>query len=657
MRATILGLLMASPVYATSYNSPPFGEVTNGAFTTIYVYSHPSTETWEANMARYRPDAAQFSRAAIDAFTEKIMTPGWPSYFDSLFQYNGINPPKFFGSAVASQACVDAALHDAYNGVLQADTIRSLANCHTAGMDPSTQVNLIFGPDIKIANYSPVGGHAPEMCANSQNVAWHGGGLNVPNHTALPTRLDCVRNFDQFTQSASHEMVETLSDPNGMQVIWDGKINTEIGDLCEKPEADRYTLFAGYSLSRYWSNADNNCQPRLDPPVGSQNSIWVLGEGSPLQRFTGDVHQRAFTLPQFRVVTEAAATQVSLVIKTGGDDLRGGHDNHDNADATLNFVGGSSFTANINQGRHWNNGETNSVILNIPAGLRVSDITGVTLTTHFGGGLSGDNWNVDKIALVVSCPTGSVVHAPPTPMVHSWLNASSNPLVRFTGDTHDKQLPVAAQDIGFRVTALDIVISTGNDDLRGGGDNCDVIVELTSGQVIRLNNVNGSRNWGNWTINKISIPLPAGGLRGGDVRSVTLHTGFGGGIGGDNWNVNRVQLLATIVPIPVPPPRASYPSVASAYSPATNYGGTARATNIELARQYALRYCSEKGARDCQVVVAEPTGCVSLWIGTKARGMGAGATDRDAESWGRHYCSQFGQNCGRFASICGDGAN
>jgi hypothetical protein len=44
----------------------------------------------------------------------------------------------------------------------------------------------------------------------------------------------------------------------------------------------------------------------------------------------------------------------------------------------------------------------------------------------------------------------------------------------------------------------------------------------------------------------VRIPLPAGGLRGGDVRSVRLHTGFGGGMGGDNWNVQRIVLKATL---------------------------------------------------------------------------------------------------------------
>jgi hypothetical protein len=35
-------------------------------------------------------------------------------------------------------------------------------------------------------------------------------------------------------------------------------------------------------------------------------------------------------------------------------------------------------------------------------------------------------------------------------------------------------------------------------------------------------------------------------MKGGDVRSVKLTTHFGGGIGGDNWNVQRIQLLATL---------------------------------------------------------------------------------------------------------------
>ena len=60
--------------------------------------------------------------------------------------------------------------------------------------------------------------------------------------------------------------------------------------------------------------------------------------------------------------------------------------------------------------------------------------------------------------------------------------------------------------------------------------------------------MNGGRNWVGWTNNAISIPLPPGGLRGGDIKAVVLHTGFGGGISGDNWNVEQVILQATLAP-------------------------------------------------------------------------------------------------------------
>jgi hypothetical protein len=111
--------------------------VTDGRFTNIYVLPDPDKETWDEHMAKLRPgDAAQFSRQEIDKFTATLMKAEWPSYFDPLHQYSSINPPHFFGSGIASQACVDAAMKDLHDGVMQWDTVRSLSNCHESGMDP-----------------------------------------------------------------------------------------------------------------------------------------------------------------------------------------------------------------------------------------------------------------------------------------------------------------------------------------------------------------------------------------------------------------------------------------------------------------------------------------------------------------------------------------
>ena len=527
--------------------------VTDGRFTNVYVFPDPSRETWEQHMnslpANIKPDNWQkFTRQSIDAFTQTLMSPEWPSYFGALHQYGGINPPRFFGSFVASQQCVDAAMKDANKGVIEATTIRSLANCHQAGMDPSPQVNLIFSPDMKIGEPPalPTGAaNGPDICGETgrHTIAFHWWGLNTPNFAALPTAHGCAANFDQFTSSFSHEDVEMLSDPG--QVAHGGTGGSELGDQCENNNIN----WNGFNVQRYRSDNDNVCWP-LAFPGGSTSTTWVLGEGSPVIRFTGDVHILNLNVPARRTVTDARATQVQIWIQTGGDDLRGGGNASDNADVTLTFVGGSTLTRNINAGREWGNGQTHIAVLSLPATApRVSDIQSVTLATHFGGGLSGDNWNVNKVALMVGFPTGSATTQPTPTVIHTWLDKSGGPLIRFTGSVHDLVEDVPVQDAGKTVTDLELIISTGNDDLRGGGsagDNCNVTIGLGNGQSITVNNVNGGGNWANWTDHTVRIPLPGGGLHGGDVRSVRLHTGFGGGLGGDNWNVQRIQLRATL---------------------------------------------------------------------------------------------------------------
>jgi len=386
--------------------------VTNGRFTNIYVYPDPSSETWEEHMAGQRPDWKKFTRAAIDAFTDTLMSASSPSYFDSLYQYSGIHPPRFYGSAVASQSCVDAAMRDLNNRVMQWDTIRSLANCHTSGNDPSPQVTLIFSPDIKIGNITPVG-TSSDMCANSNLKAWHAWGLNVPNFIALPTDPRCTKDpksatdpknafpdFNYLTLNFSHEIVETLSDPGGTGVGDVGQ--NEIGDNCQ----GQPITWSGYTVQKYFSKSDNACVPQVD-------------------------------------ISRAAAPGIY------------------------------------------------------------------------------------------------------------WLDVSGNPLMRFKGDAdkHDLNKTVDPKNIGRTVNSLQLIISTGNDELRGGShanDNCDVTIVLKDGRTIPLSNVNHGQTWDKWSIHSIDIPLPADGLNGGDVVGVKLHTEFGGGIDGDNWNVQRVQLKATL---------------------------------------------------------------------------------------------------------------
>lgn len=80
---------------------------------------------------------------------------------------------------------------------------------------------------------------------------------------------------------------------------------------------------------------------------------------------------------------------------------------------------------------------------------------------------------------------------------------------------------------------------TGGDDLRGGNDNVHVHVLLRNGRSLRFDNVNNLRRWINNSEHTVSLPLPDGVVP-ADVRGIRLETTFGGGIGGDNWNLDHV---------------------------------------------------------------------------------------------------------------------
>jgi hypothetical protein len=441
-RGTLIGSALATLVLLFPAAASAAAVVTDGKFTNVYVFSRASPgETWDEHVATLRPD---FTRANIDAFTEQLMSPDWPTYFDALVQYSGIHPPEFFGSSEASQECVDAALKDAKNKVLQIATVRSLANCHADGRDPSPQVNLIFSPDIVLANLSA----SSDMCALSASkgsTAYHAGGLNVPNYTVLPTSKGCVPTFDDFTDNLAHEVVELLTDPAGAGIGGGRPSPNEVVDRCIDPNnpMKEETRWAGHNVPRYWSDSDQNCQPRLEPLPASKSQTWRLGDGWPLKSFTSKDHDLTLKVPANRTTAKAPATSVYLVIQTGDDDLRGGKGRNDNADVTLNLADGSSLTTtNINQFRTWNNGETHAVTLALPYLPSVESITGVTIHTQFDGGPFGDQWKINKVSLVVCYVVTAKENIPPTPTVETWLDKSDGPLVRFTGTLHDSSIGV-----------------------------------------------------------------------------------------------------------------------------------------------------------------------------------------------------------------------
>lgn len=106
-------------------------------------------------------------------------------------------------------------------------------------------------------------------------------------------------------------------------------------------------------------------------------------------------------------------------------------------------------------------------------------------------------------------------------------------------------LPTPAIAQSTRPNELTVEFDTGGDDLRGGNDNVHLLLLLRTGAPLRFNNVNDLRRWGDNSRHTVTRSLPST-LRFEDIVGVRLETTFSGGIGGDNWNLDRLQVSAQL---------------------------------------------------------------------------------------------------------------
>lgn len=236
-------------------------------------------------------------------------------------------------------------------------------------------------------------------------------------------------------------------------------------------------------------------------------------------------------------VADGLVHQINLEIRTGNDDLRGGNDN---VSVTFNFKTKPSQTyTNINRSARWIGNYTETVPIILTAPVAETEFKSITFTTNFGGGISGDNWNMDMVRVL----NGS----------KELLSKAGSPLFRFTGDAKVFMLmfPVAVtiSKAGIvlapdnKVHELLLEVGTGGDDLRGGNDNVNVTINFADGTYQTINNINKSNNWGGNSTKYVTLPLTRF-VALGQIKNIVLKTTFGGGIGGDNWNLDYLKVTA-----------------------------------------------------------------------------------------------------------------
>ncbi|RZL48738.1 MAG: hypothetical protein EOP00_08470 [Pedobacter sp.] len=225
---------------------------------------------------------------------------------------------------------------------------------------------------------------------------------------------------------------------------------------------------------------------------------------------------------------------------------------------------------NANKGQNWANNSIRRVTINLPADITLNELKelhvyrkqklGGTPTTTIFNIAEKDNWNVDKISTTARLKVDGVIKSFKFPDFISPAG-SSHPLFRFVfeggdgrteGQIYKGVLSYMAPDIYPRAAATNPLVKietlTGGDDLRGGNDNLNVLIRLKIRPVrnIAINNINGGQKWGNFTEKSFTKTITAAPFTFDDIEDIVLrHTG-GGGMGADNWYLDKLKISLTI---------------------------------------------------------------------------------------------------------------
>lgn len=254
-------------------------------------------------------------------------------------------------------------------------------------------------------------------------------------------------------------------------------------------------------------------------------------------------------------------SKLELNIRTGNDDLRGqGND----LNVEIHLANGAvQFAKNVNHGQNWSNNSLNKVMIPLNQPVAPSQVKTIRLIHLAQGGYNPPSGNAIAGSATPAGPALAPIYAAEgIKSEDNWdmagLQASgignsvtvpiaSFGLHRFTGTNPSLDVN-ARSDITCprpnEVTALDFRFRTGNDDLRGGNDNLDITIfadTLTQGEA----NVNHSQGWANGSFHSVTVtlqrPVPIDQL-----RKIYFEATFGGGSGGDNWNMDSVDIIAVM---------------------------------------------------------------------------------------------------------------
>lgn len=266
------------------------------------------------------------------------------------------------------------------------------------------------------------------------------------------------------------------------------------------------------------------------------------------------------------IANSFAQNKVEIEFKTGEDDLRGIGTPELGLDVNLIFVNKPALLSrSVNKNASWPKNSIRRISILLDSTVVIGDLLAMeVMRQHSNSGSatskSPDNWDLNGIIATATFKKNgkttkyellsTLNNRGGMPYRMTYDNSetpkrfdfSRNPrLLSGTTNWIDKFPPP-------QKTSISAKIGVGGDDLRGGNDNARIVLTFkNSTKKLTFNNINSRQQWNGFTEYTASTDLASlPNLTVNDIATVELwHTG-GGGMGADNWDIDKFTLTITI---------------------------------------------------------------------------------------------------------------
>ncbi len=268
------------------------------------------------------------------------------------------------------------------------------------------------------------------------------------------------------------------------------------------------------------------------------------------------------------IVAPKSDNKLDVDLKTGADNLevKSFQENLEIRIVVQNHA--DIIVKDANKNQTWPNNSIRRISFALPPDINADAIKEIQIYRKQLGSAdnfkatTADNWDLQSISATATLVNNGVKTK--TEFEKIVTTRRGKPLFRFIYERGDNEFegtvckkqfvvktansPTAPDESAVTSNAvLNISVGTGGDDLRGGNDNAKLVFSFKSKpQKLSIPNIFRSANLPNFSERNRTIEMPnTANLDISDIKEVELHHSGGGGMGADNWHIDKIKISIT----------------------------------------------------------------------------------------------------------------